>query len=165
MHVRPEGFGALDFIGKALEAAQGDDLGPGAVNLSTMDLRALGRSLRRVAAGEDARHVFAQTRDGYTTFERLRRGTIAHLYWRTLAEVLATGDVTEREAKRLAIARAQKQFPDRDLDAASIVRYASTHRASCMMMLEHTHRVGKGPNPAALHAYLAKHSRKGKWTD
>jgi hypothetical protein len=164
-HVRPEGAGALDFLGRSLEATQGDPLGPGTVNVSAADLRALGRALRRVASGEDARHVFAQTRAGYATFQRQRKGTIAYLYWRTLAEVLAAGAVSEGDAKRQAIARAQRQFPHSGIDGRTVTRYARALRVPIMQALDCFERSGQGPDLAALRAYLARHSRQGRWTD
>ena len=160
----PEGAGALDFFGKALEAATG---GPSTatVAISVRDVQALGRALRRVAAGEDARHVFAQTRAGYDLRERQRKGTIALLYWRTLAELLEAGRVSEREAKRQAITRAQRRFPRRTIDDASVAKYARAHRDLCLMMLEVFHKQGKGPSLAPLRRYLARHSHKGRDPD
>lgn len=57
--VKPEGYGALDKLGQALAAADGV-YASATVPIAAVDVQALGKALRRIAKGEDARHLFAQ---------------------------------------------------------------------------------------------------------
>jgi hypothetical protein len=137
-HYAPPKFaGALDAFGAALEAATGDT-GSTQIELDVYNLRALGSALRRIAAGEDARHVFAQTRPGHRASERLRNSTVAGVYWQTLAEGLAA-DLSDLEAKSAATARAQAHFDGERITAARVERVARTYRDVWMRVFETQH--------------------------
>lgn len=176
-YVRPEGWAALGWFGKTLEAATGETAyeyfqkglrgerqRPATVNVTATDLHALGKALRRVAAGEDARHVFGQAKVGHRQDDRPRKQTIAYLYWYTLAQALNDG-ASDRDAKAAAVDRARRQFSRPQIDAATVVRYATAQRAVLMPRLEFQARHHQGPKLDALRAYLAKHTRRGRLPD
>lgn len=154
---RPQGWAALDWLGQALEQSQPDGKVT-RVSVAAIDLQALGRSLRRIAGGEDARHVFAQSKVGHRQDDNPTNQAIAMIYWATLAQLLHDGTMSEPAAKREAIARAQRRYPRKTLDAATVTRYARKWRDKLMPLLNHMESTGQGPNLSALRKHLAKHS-------
>jgi hypothetical protein len=154
-YVRPENAGTLNRFGEILEAASGD-LESCTIALSAADVQALGRALRRVAAGEDARHVFAQKKVGHRQDERHRKQTIAILYWQTFAERLANG-MSPEQAKREAVDRARRHFTDKKINGATVTRYARTLRGPVLEFLDLRHRSGHGPGTETLRKHLDKH--------
>ena len=157
---QPVGASALDALGAALEAARGD-FASSQVELAADNLHVLGRTLRRIAAGEDARHVFAQTRPAHRASDRLRRSAIAAAYWRALAEGLAAG-LPDLQAKHAAVEHAQQHFVDEQITAARVLRVARTYRDVWLRVLEIEHAKGRGPDVAPVRAYLKRHSNRAK---
>lgn len=155
-YARPQEWFALQWVADMLEAARGEPLERGDVDLCTRDLQKLGKALRRIAAGEDARHVFRQVRRRGKQDDRIRNQTVAWLYLLTLAQQLADG-APERTAVARATARARRQFPDKKIDAATVRRYAREFRDGILTTLQHMERTGTGPATAPLLAHLAKH--------
>lgn len=176
-HTRPESWAALEAFGRELEAAEGETplavwmnslllkqpAAPSTVAVMASDLHALGRALRRIAAGEDARHVFGQAKVGHRQDATPQQQRLALIYYRTLAQQLEAGEVNERAAKKAAIGAARKLAPD--VDEATVPRYAQKHRDAVWPLLEATAKSGQGPKLKALKAYLAKHSRQGRMPD
>jgi hypothetical protein len=149
----PFNAGALDRLGGILEAATGDDA-RAAVEIAHFDIQSLGTALRRVAGGEDARHVFGQNKAGHRPNQRLRIQHIVHVFYRTLAAELAAGK-TDGQARRTAIAAAQR-VPGGKIKTDTVKRYASMHQDATLAYLKDMHRIGNGPDLAPLLAYLAR---------
>jgi hypothetical protein len=156
-YVRPDSPGALNRFGEILESATGD-MATTAIELSVHDVQALGSALRRIAAGEDARHVFAQNKVGHRPGERLRKQTIGRAYYRALAEHLNSG-AKETVAKRAAQRAGMAAGSDKPVDVKTIERYAHEHQTAILAYMDDLHRIGSGPSTRKLRAHLQKHGQ------
>ena len=153
---RPQNFFQLEWIAKQLESTRGEPNDRGEVDLAAGDLRILGQALRRIAGGEDARHIFGQRATRGAQDDRVRNQTVAFVYLHQLASGLAAG-ASERQAVRSAAERAQRKFPDKKLDAATVRRYATKYRDGILTTLRHMEHAGIGPALDALKQHLEKH--------
>lgn len=105
-------------LGRLLKEAEGDRYSPAAVPVTAETLHALGDALLRIARGEDARHVFAQTATRGRQSRALEQQQIGAAYWLELLK---------GSTESAAVARAANHFPEMKLTRATVRQYAKPH--------------------------------------